>query len=293
MNFEEIAVVVNEWITPSLEAVFSNKDDVTVQASEYSLMAGGKRFRPCLMYFSSKMLNINPESVKIYACALEMIHTYSLIHDDLPAMDNDDLRRGKPTCHKVFGEGIAILAGDNLLNKAYELLFNDLLVNPTHAEAASEIARLAGIEGMIGGQSIDIDSEGKSISLELLKELQNKKTGALIEAAVMTPYYLSGINNSDIKCNLKALAAHIGLAFQISDDILDVLSDEETLGKSIGKDERDCKPTFVTLLGLEQARDSLNKEISDSLSILDWFDDKGYDTSSYRVLVNFMNERMY
>lgn len=295
MNFSDLSVEINNWLQPELDSVFdiSLKDDITVKASEYSLFAGGKRIRPCFMYFTSKMLGIDTDVVKPYACSLEMIHTYSLIHDDLPAMDNDDLRRGKPTCHKVYGEGIAILAGDNLLNKAYERLFCDVVKNPNHAFAASEIARLAGIEGMIGGQSIDIDSEGKVISIDKLKELQNKKTGALIEAGVVTPYYLSDIKNDEILTKLKVLSANIGLAFQIKDDILDTISSAEVLGKNVGKDDRDNKPTFVTLLGLDAAKEYLDSEINSAYEVLDWFSNNGYDTSCYRVLIDFMSERDY
>ena len=228
----------NAWVTPQLEKVFAafDSEDAVVKAASYSLFAGGKRMRPALMYASAVALKdygVSAENVLPYAASLEMIHTYSLIHDDLPCMDDDDLRRGRPTCHKVYGEGIAVLAGDMLLNTAHEELLKLAMESSRAAKASYNVSHLAGIAGMIGGQSIDIESEGKKISLEKLHELQNKKTGALIEAAVTTPYYLSDADE-DILGALKDYALHLGLAFQIKDDILDVEADEAKLGKSTG-----------------------------------------------------------
>ncbi|MBQ2156277.1 MAG: polyprenyl synthetase family protein, partial [Clostridiales bacterium] len=222
-----------QWILPELENVFTpnEAEDITVKAALYSLYAGGKRLRPLMMYLTSDMLKLDFDidaDVKYFAATLEMLHTYSLIHDDLPALDNDDLRRGKPTCHKAFGEGIAVLAGDLLLNKAMERLFLMCEKHPGYTYAASAMAENSGISGMLGGQSIDIASEDKEISLDLLTELQRKKTGAFIEAAVVTPYYLSKLMKrsdsakDETASDLRKLAEHIGLAFQIKDDILDV-----------------------------------------------------------------------
>jgi len=216
----------NSFITPYLESVFSelDADDPVVKAASYSLFAGGKRMRPALMHASATMLSsfgVATEDIIPYAAALEMIHTYSLIHDDLPAMDNDDLRRGRPTCHKVYGEAIAILAGDMLLNLAHEILLELAVRSEAHAKASLNISRLSGIRGMIGGQSIDIDSEGKKISVDRLYELQRKKTGALIKASVTTPYYLSSADSNTLDL-LSEYSEHLGLAFQIKDDILDV-----------------------------------------------------------------------
>ena len=287
------------WITPELERVFDSdlNDDITVKAASYSLFAGGKRLRPMMMRLTSQMLGIGDEidsDVKYFAATLEMIHTYSLIHDDLPAMDNDEMRRGKPTCHMVYGEGIATLAGDLLLNAAMERLFLISEKNPGYIYAASAMAANAGIYGMIGGQSIDISSTEKEIPIERLIELQEKKTGALIEASVVTPYYLfkkitreeSTVDKTAIE--LRKLASHIGLAFQIRDDILDVISDSSVLGKSTGKDERDSKATFVTLLSLEGAESRLSEEINCAKSILSNFKDKGYNTTDYETLIDYL-----
>ncbi len=291
--FEE----VNNWITPSLEAVFSadeiDANDITVKASLYSLLAGGKRIRPTYMYCSAKLLNLDLSAALPYATALEMIHTYSLIHDDLPSMDNDDLRRGKPTCHKVYGEGIALLAGDNLLNRAHEILLQSVVNNPKYAMASYKISYLAGICGMIGGQSIDLSSEGKQITLDTLYELQRKKTGALLKAAICTPYYLAENCSLEVLNLLSDYSEHIGLAFQIKDDILDVESNSENLGKSVGKDERDNKATFVTLLGIDEAKKKLDEEISGCYKSLQEISKMGYNVSDFEMLTRFMLERNY
>ena len=292
---KELITEAGEWIEPSLETVFPHdlKDDVTVKASMYSLLAGGKRIRPCLMYLFANLLRCDADEVLPFATSLEMIHTYSLIHDDLPAMDNDDLRRGKPTCHKAFGEGIALLAGDNLLNRAYEILFRQCRKGEINKiRAASYIASKAGIEGMIGGQSIDLDSEDKSIDLDLLYELQDKKTGALLSAACMVPCYIAEAEPA-VASEVMEYAMHIGLLFQIKDDILDVEADPALLGKSTGKDERDGKATFVTLLGLEEASSRMDEEYKGCLDNLKSLSDMGYDTSDLQVITEFLAERKY
>lgn len=301
-DIKELMQQTEAWITPELESVFAEevREDITVKAASYSLFAGGKRLRPMMMHLTSEMLGLDPETdsdVKYFAATLEMIHTYSLIHDDLPAMDNDDLRRGKPTCHVVYGEGIATLAGDLLLNTAMERLFAISEKKPGYIYAASAMAKNAGLYGMIGGQSIDIDSTEKKISIDLLIELQEKKTGALIEASIVTPYYVAKQMSraqsatDEIAVDLRKLASHIGLAFQIRDDILDVISDSSVLGKSTGKDERDSKATFVTLLGLEGAEKRLSEEISSIKSILAKFADKGFDTGNYETLADYLENR--
>ena len=301
-DIKELMQQTEAWITPELESVFAEevREDITVKAASYSLFAGGKRLRPMMMHLTSEMLGLDPETdsdVKYFAATLEMIHTYSLIHDDLPAMDNDDLRRGKPTCHVVYGEGIATLAGDLLLNTAMERLFAISEKKPGYIYAASAMAKNAGLYGMIGGQSIDIDSTEKKISIDLLIELQEKKTGALIEASIVTPYYVAKQMSraqsatDEIAVDLRNLASHIGLAFQIRDDILDVISDSSVLGKSTGKDERDSKATFVTLLGLDGAEKRLSEEISSIKSILAKFADKGFDTGNYETLTDYLENR--
>lgn len=285
----------NEWITPYLEQVFSslNKEDPVVKAASYSLFAGGKRMRPALMHASSSSLSdygVKPDDIANYAAALEMIHTYSLIHDDLPCMDNDDMRRGWPTCHKEFGEAIALLAGDTLLNLAHEVLLKMSVLSQKHAVAAFNISNLAGISGMIGGQSIDISSEGKLIPIERLYELQRKKTGALIEAAVTTPYFLTDAPD-DIYQHLKDYSEHLGLAFQIKDDILDVEADEAKLGKSVGKDERDNKSTFVTVMGLQGAKDKLREEENACYDALDYLSSQNMDIILLRELTDYNLKR--
>lgn len=287
----------NAWVTPYLEKIFDGLDaeDPVVKAASYSLFAGGKRMRPALMHAGSAALKdygVTADDVLPYASCLEMIHTYSLIHDDLPCMDNDDLRRGRPTCHKVYGEGIAVLAGDMLLNTAHEELIKLAMNSESHAKASYNISHLAGIAGMIGGQSIDLESEGKKISLERLHELQNKKTGALIEAAVTTPFYLSDAGE-DILRGMKDYAQHLGLAFQIKDDILDVEADEKKLGKSTGKDLRDDKSTFVTLLGLDGAKEALKREEDSCYKALDYLSLKNMDIILLKELTDFNLKRDY
>ncbi len=287
----------NKWITPYLEEIFSRlpANDTVKDAAAYSLFAGGKRIRPALMYASYlalKDFGVDETTIVPYAASLEMIHTYSLIHDDLPAMDDDDLRRGRPTCHVQYGEAIAILAGDMLLNSAYEELLSQSAKGKEYAVAAHNISRLAGIHGMIGGQSIDIVNEGKKIGIDTLYELQEKKTGALIEAAVTTPYFFSSCNE-EIYSLLKDYAGHLGLAFQIKDDILDVEADETLLGKSTGKDERDNKPTFVTLLGIENARIKLSEEEEGCYRTLDLLSKMGLNVTMLRELAEFTIKRNY
>ena len=291
-----------ELIENDLQSIMADReDDITVQAARYSLLAGGKRLRPQMMFMTYDMFRGEDNSifddVRYYASTIEMIHTYSLIHDDLPCMDNDDLRRGMPTCHKKFGEGIATLAGDLLLNSAMERLMKIVLDHPGYAYASYRMAELAGLNGMVGGQSIDISSENIKIELEKLYELQAKKTGALIECAIVTPYYLINnmtreeADNDDIARLLRKMSGHIGLAFQIRDDILDVTSSAEVLGKSVGKDERDEKSTFVTLLGFDGASDKLREEIKGADDVLDTLTAMGYKTEQYRDLVAYMAVR--
>lgn len=302
MTIGEFASETAKWLEPELGSVFTGKqlDDVTVKAAMYSLNAGGKRLRPLMMRLTALMTGCPEEKmadVLYYAATLEMIHTYSLIHDDLPAMDNDDLRRGKPTCHKVYGEGIATLAGDLLLNTACERLFKIAIAKPEYLYASYFMCKNAGLDGMVGGQSIDLDSEGKTIGLDLLYELQAKKTGALIESAVVTPYYLiKGMDEKqaqeDETANLLGrLAGHVGLAFQIRDDVLDVESDPSILGKNTGKDLRDSKATFVTLLGEQGATEKLSAEIKAAMEVLSSLEGMGYDTDGYKALIDYLEKR--
>ena len=227
------------------------------EAMEYSLCGGGKRIRPVLMRAVYELFSdAETERIIPFACALEMIHTYSLIHDDLPAMDNSDLRRGRATSHKVFGEAMAVLAGDALLNLAFETALQAKTAPEITVRALRVMAECSGIHGMIGGQVIDILNEGKEISLSLLNELQEKKTAALLAAACVCGAVVGGASDADVE-NMRKFAIYLGLAFQIKDDILDVEGDAQALGKPTGNDEACQKNTYVSLMGLDEAKRKL------------------------------------
>jgi len=266
---------VEENLTSFIHHIAETPQKIISESMIYSLEAGGKRIRPVLLLETLKMLGGNYSSGLAFACAVEYIHTYSLIHDDLPAMDNDDLRRGKPTNHKIFGEAIAILSGDGLLNSAFEIMSDEILKNnsPGAIKAMNVISKRAGINGMIAGQIVDIGSEGKLISYEELKYLHSKKTGALIEAAVMAGAYLAGADEREIDA-LKLYAKNIGLAFQIADDILDVEGDAEALGKNTGSDQENEKSTYVSLFGIEKSKLLAQECLEDAIKSLDIFDSK-------------------
>lgn len=227
------------------------------RAMRYSMFAGGKRLRPILVLAAGEAFEADPNLLYPIACAFEMMHTYSLIHDDLPAMDNDDLRRGRPTCHKVFGEAMAILAGDALLTRAFEVVAT-LHTAPglwqRKSEVIAEIAVSAGtINGLIGGQVVDILSEGKQVSAETLDYIHNAKTGAMIRAAVRAGAIIGGADAKEFELITKYGEA-AGLAFQITDDLLDVLATSEQLGKTAGKDASVKKATYVSLHGIEESK---------------------------------------
>ncbi len=228
------------------------------QAMLYSVENGGKRIRPVLTLEFCRLCGGDIETAIPLACAIEFIHTYSLIHDDLPCMDNDDMRRGKPASHIQFGEANALLAGDSLLTMAFETLASADKLN-CHAivKAVSVLARAAGCAGMIGGQVLDLDNEDKSITVYDLRQVDNLKTGELIRAACVLGCIAANANEQYVKA-ASSFAAHLGLAFQIVDDILDVTSNEETLGKPIGSDIENSKSTYVSLLGLEKAQQIAN-----------------------------------
>lgn len=234
-----------------------------IEAMNYSLLAGGKRLRPMLMKECYTLFGGNGNVIKPFMAAMEMIHTYSLVHDDLPAMDNDEYRRGRKTTHVVYGEAMGILAGDGLLNYAFETAckaFDEDLTNPAIPKALRLLAGKAGIYGMIGGQTVDVQSEGQPLSREKLDFIYRLKTGALIEASMMIGAVLAGASEQEVQV-MEKVAADVGLAFQIQDDILDVISTVEVLGKPIHSDEKNHKTTYVTLEGLEQARKDV-EEIS-------------------------------
>lgn len=242
--------------------------DVLNQSMYYSLIGGGKRIRPVLALASAEALGSNPQSIVQAAIALELIHTYSLIHDDLPAMDNDDYRRGRLSNHKVFGEANAILAGDALLTYAFELLANPELGQPERQlRVIREVALAAGKVGMVGGQVADVAGEGKTLTLHEIEEIHKAKTGALLTASARLGGILAGGRSDQIK-TLTSYAQALGLAFQIKDDILDVVGDSETIGKPAGSDLRQNKSTYVSLLGLEGAENQLHAQIQEAISAL-------------------------
>jgi len=258
-------------------AAHDNKIPVISEAMRYSLFAGGKRLRPILALMSCELFSGSEEDVLPFACCIEMIHTYSLIHDDLPAMDNDDLRRGKPTNHRVYGEGFAVLAGDALLNQAFEIMTGIIIKNPRpeYIRAMDIICRSSGVSGMIGGQCIDLYSENKSIDIDTLKSMHAKKTGALIAASLVIGAVLSKADEGDIK-NIMELGYIIGLAFQVTDDILDVSGSEEVLGKSINKDAKSHKSNFISFYGLEKSREIAKELIGEAKLKLENYGDRGY-----------------
>lgn len=227
-----------------------------LEAMNYSMTAGGKRFRPLLMQETYRLFGGNGKAVEPFMAAMEMIHTHSLVHDDLPAMDNDEYRRGKKTTHIVYGEAMAILAGDGLLNYAYETACRAFVLepeNPHIGEAMAILAGKTGIYGMLGGQAVDVQAVGEPLSREKLDFIYRLKTGALIEGAMMIGAILAGASKEEIE-TIARVAADVGLAFQIQDDILDVISTNEELGKPTGSDERNHKTTYVTVQGLEKAK---------------------------------------
>lgn len=240
------------------------------EAMEYSLMAGGKRIRPVLVLESCRMCGGDPELALPFACALEMVHTYSLIHDDLPAMDNDELRRGRPTNHIVYGEATAILAGDALLTAAFQTLTQANLSPQQVVDAVACLSLAAGPEGMVGGQALDMAGEGRSLTQEELEQLQSLKTGALIAAAAELGCIAAG-GSPEQRAAVRKYAQCLGWAFQIQDDILDVTSTDEELGKPTGSDRENEKSTFVSLLGLDRSRELVEELTAQAVSALDGF----------------------
>ena len=275
LHVEEVEAILNEFL-PAREGVYFER---VVEAMRYSFFAGGKRLRPMMMLESFRMFGGADESiVKPYMAALEMIHTYSLIHDDLPAMDNDDYRRGRLTNHKQFDEATAILAGDGLLNMAFETVSDammktvatgncDLLKRQT--KAFQILGRKAGVFGMIGGQVADIEAEKKAnATKDELLFIHENKTAALIQAALSIGAILAGASEEDVS-KTERIGYNVGVAFQIQDDILDCIGDEALLGKPIGSDEKNEKTTYVTLEGLEKAQADQKSLSDEAISMLD------------------------
>lgn len=281
-------------IEQALSGFLPEKDgdiDTVIDSMNYSLTAGGKRVRPVLTLEFAKLCGGEEKNALPFACAVEMIHTYSLIHDDLPCMDDDDMRRGKPTNHKVFGEAQAVLGGDALLTLAFETILSENALKLNGAEkcvkAGRILAECAGAEGMIGGQIIDIESEEMSVGVDRLRIMDRKKTGALIKAACLLGCISAGADEKQMKA-AECYAENIGLAFQIVDDMLDVTSDETTLGKPIGSDEQNKKSTYVSCLGLDECRRIADELTKNAIKSLDAFSG---DTCELRIFAEKLRDR--
>ena len=244
---------------------------IIMEAMGYSLLAGGKRLRPMLMKETYTLFGGRSKAIEPFMAAIEMIHTYSLVHDDLPAMDNDEYRRGRKTTHVVYGEDMAILAGDALLNYAFETAVKAFVLEPeaslTIGNAIRVLGEKAGIYGMLGGQVIDVKETGHAVSKDVLDTIYELKTGALIEAAMMIGAILGGASQEEVK-TVERIASLVGLAFQVQDDILDVTSTQEELGKPIHSDEKNEKTTYVTLLGIDDAKKVVEEKSEEAISLL-------------------------
>lgn len=288
MNNIEYAEQYKLWldhVNSELDKLIIEKDapeKVIYDAMRYSLLAGGKRLRPILSLAVCDMLNGNIMDVLPYACAIEMIHTYSLIHDDLPSMDNDDFRRGRLTNHKVFGEAKAILAGDALLNYAFEIMLEDLYKASNSPDlnirgrinAMKIISNASGVSGMIAGQVVDIESEGKVITADLLHYMHKNKTGALIKAPVLSSAVICSASDDEYK-SLEKFAEKLGIAFQIRDDVLDVEGNQEIMGKASNSDAAKMKATYVSIYGIDKSKELLIDTTNEAISQLCKFGEKG------------------
>lgn len=284
MNKLEIQEIEN-----ALEQYLPQEKDLRknlFESMEYSLMAGGKRIRPQLVLEFCRVCGGDAAKAMPFACAVEMIHSYSLIHDDLPCMDDDDLRRGKPTNHKVYGEATALLAGDALLTLAFETMLSPESIAAVGADraacAAGELAKAAGAHGMVGGQIIDLESEDRQVPLEVLEKMDEGKTGALILASCRMGCILAGAGAEQLRA-ADVYARSIGLAFQIVDDLLDVTGDAALLGKNTGMDSERGKSTYVSLLGVEKARETVERLTQTAVDALSIFGDSAKELEEFAV----------
>ncbi|PCJ52306.1 MAG: geranyl transferase [Candidatus Hydrogenedentota bacterium] len=274
-----------EQVEAALDAYLKSLDGVPPgleEAMRYSLFAGGKRLRPALCLGAGALVGGDSDVAMSAACALEMIHTYSLVHDDLPAMDDDALRRGKPTSHIKFDEATAILVGDGLQALAFEII-----ADMGNIDVIREVAQASGASGMVGGQYLDLQSEGKTLALDELQHLHRSKTGALIRASVRVGAMLGDANSKQLE-SLTSYGEHIGLAFQIIDDILDVTGDEASIGKPVGSDAAHNKSTFPALVGLDEAQRLAREAVDAAVSTLDDF---GTEADAFRDLAHYIIER--
>lgn len=296
-NVNDIVKVRQEEWLPKIEAALDTATSEAgsihpelINAIRYSLLDAGKRIRPILALEFCRAAGGNPEDAMPFGCGVEMIHTYSLIHDDLPCMDNDDLRRGKPSCHIKFGEDIALLAGDALQPLAFEtMLTRSTISHERTVKAAALLAHACGAAGMVGGQVIDLQNEGKSVGIDDLRKMDAGKTGAIIKAACVMGVIAAGGDDSLIKI-AETYADNIGIAFQITDDILDVTSDEATLGKPVASDIGNDKSTYVSLLGLEKAKQEAERHTELAVEAIAPLGSKAEFLSAFaRMLVNRIN----
>ncbi|MCD6486625.1 MAG: polyprenyl synthetase family protein [Syntrophobacterales bacterium] len=292
MLLEEYLETKKNLVDRALEEYFPERDGFSSEISEsmrYSLFAGGKRIRPVLCVASAEAVGGREDAVLPIACAIEMIHTYSLIHDDLPLMDDDDYRRGKPSNHKVFGEGVAVLAGDALLTEAFSLLSGKTTgISPEKSlSIIHEISTAAGFQGMIGGQVADLRAEGKEVGMEEVNYIHINKTQALITVSIRAGAIAAGAGKDDLNA-LSEYGRKTGLAFQIADDILDIESSREILGKNTGSDEDSKKATYPALIGIEESKKRTRKLVEDALSDINRFDEKALPL---RMIARFIAER--
>lgn len=279
LSYSEYKSIIDEHIMDFLPEI-DHKSITLYESMKYSLTAGGKRIRPVLLLAACEFVGGDIQAAIPYACAIEYIHTYSLIHDDLPAMDDDELRRGMPTNHMVYGEAMAILAGDGLLTSAFEAMNKDMLLyldNPTKLKrrirAIYEMSKSSGCRGMVAGQVADIEAENKQCSKEMLDYIHLNKTAALIIAAVRAGAYIGGANEQQLR-DLTGYAENLGLAFQIADDILDICGNEEEMGKKAGNDEKKHKATYPCLYDIEHCKAYLKELTETAVSFLEPYYDE-------------------
>jgi len=285
---EKKKAIVDRFLEKYLPKMAGYSPEI-IQSMRYTLFAGGKRLRPVLCMASAEAVGGSAQTVLPVACSIEMIHTYSLIHDDLPSMDNDDYRRGKPSNHKVFGEGVAVLAGDALLTEAFCLL-SGKIPGVSHEKALSiihAISTATGFRGMIGGQVADLRAEGKEVEMEQVNYIHTHKTEALITVSIRSGAIAAGADEEDLKA-LSEYGRKTGLAFQIADDILDIESSRDILGKNTGSDKGSKKATYPALIGLEESKERMRRLVEKALSDISRFDEKA---KPLRMIARFIAER--
>ncbi|MGP1956907.1 MAG: (2E,6E)-farnesyl diphosphate synthase [Arsenophonus sp. NC-PE1-MAG3] len=291
-----------QWVQDRVNKILLNQfqhlpfnQSQLVMAMKYSTLLGGKRLRPFLVYAIGDMLNVAVENLDVPAAVIECIHAYSLIHDDLPAMDSDNLRRGQPTCHICFGEAHAILAGDALQTLAFDILSRSAMpdVNDTNRLAMiAELATASGAAGMCSGQALDMESEGQQIDITTLEFIHQHKTGALIRAAIRMSALTAGNQSYKLLLSLDRYANAIGLLFQVHDDILDIIGDTDTLGKNHGSNKKHKKSTYPTLIGIEQSKKKANSLYEQALDALYMIEQQhGLNTETLQNLTHFIIER--